>query len=226
MKSFIAILTVILALASGPIALADTAWKEGVHYTIADTVNRQNVPPGKAIVTEVFSYGCPACNAFNPTAHKLKESLPPGTEFIYIPASFNAAEDWPMFQRAYVTADVLKIADRTHDAMFKAVWTTGELATMDPASGALKRTMPTIEDAARFYNRQTGVKVEDFLAASKSFSVDLKIKAAEEFIRAYRIPATPTIVVNGRYVLDVRSAGGYQQTIDLVRYLIAKDAGK
>jgi thiol:disulfide interchange protein DsbA len=224
MKPVAVALTVLAGLFSSLVLAQAPQWIEGKHYALVDTLNRTNVPPGKTVVTEVFSYGCPACNAFNPTARKLRETMPKGTEFVYVPASFNAAEDWPMFQRAYITAQVLGVADKAHDAMFKAVWTTGELATMDPQTQALKRQMPTLEDAARFYNRETGVKVEDFLAAAKSFSVDVRIKQAEEFIRAYKVTSTPTLIVNGRYLLDVRSAGGLQQTIDLVRYLAAKDA--
>ena len=57
-----------------------------------------------------------------------------------------------MFQLAYVTAQTLGIADRTHEAMYDAVWTTGELATTD-RWGTLKSPLPTIEDAARFYQK-------------------------------------------------------------------------
>jgi thiol:disulfide interchange protein DsbA len=83
--------------------------------------------------------------------------------------------------------------------------------------------LPTIEEAARFYNRHSGVKIEDFLAAAKSFSVDVKMKAADEFIRAYGVNSTPTIVVNRRYRLDAQSAGGYDQLIELVTWLVTKD---
>ncbi len=102
-----------------------------------------------------------------------------------------------MFQLAYCTAQVLGIADRAHDAMFTAVWQTNELAVIDPATRSLKSPLPSIEDAAKFYNAQTGVPVEKFLATAKSFAVDVRVRAAEGLVQAYRVDRTPTLVVNG-----------------------------
>ena len=71
--------------------------------------------------------------------------------------------------------------------MYDAIWTTGELGVTDPKTGRLKSTLPTIEDMARFYQRVTGVKAADFVAASKSFGVDLKIRQAESQIIAMQV---------------------------------------
>ncbi len=224
MKLYSPVLVTLLVLFAGTAAAAPVQWIEGTHYTVADTVNREVVPPGKTLVTEVFSYACPACNAFAPTMLKLKAAMPAATtQFEYVPAGFIPAEDWPMFQRAYLTAQALKIADKTHEAMFKAVWTTGELATMDPASHGLKARQPTIEDAAKWYAAQAGIKADDFVAMSKQFSIEMQIKKADEYIRNYKVLSTPTIIVNGRYITDVRSAGGYNELIELVKYLAQKD---
>jgi protein dithiol oxidoreductase (disulfide-forming) len=181
--------------------------------------------PGKVEVTEVFSYACPACNVFQPTMHKLKQSLPANAVLDYLPAAFNPGEDWPMFQLAYLTAQVLGVDQQTHDAMFDAVWKgNGDLSITDSSSRALKSRMPTIEDAAKFYNQHAGVPVEKFLATAKSFSVDLKVRTAEDLIKAYRVDRTPTIIVNGKYRLHVESAGGETQLIELVNYLVAKES--
>ena len=56
---------------------------------------RTNVAPGKVEVMEVFSYGCPACNHFQPTMKKIKAALPANAQLVYLPASWNAAENWP-----------------------------------------------------------------------------------------------------------------------------------
>ena len=129
-----------------------------------------------------------------------------------------------MFQRAYLAAQKLGVADKAHDAMFDAVWKGGELAVSDPATNRLKSPLPTIEDAARFYNKRTGVKAADFLAVANSFTLTKDIKEADEFIKKYRIDSTPTIVVNRKYRTDVRSAGGYDNLIELVNWLVTKDA--
>jgi len=38
-----------------------------------------------------------------------------------------------------------------------------------------------------------------------------------------QVVSTPTLIVNGKYRVTPSAAGGYQQTIDLVLYLIAKE---
>ena len=63
-----------------------------------------NVPVGKIEVMEVFSYGCIACNGFQPVMERLTRSLPPNAQIVLVPASFNPGEAWPIFQRAYFAA--------------------------------------------------------------------------------------------------------------------------
>lgn len=205
-------------------ALSAAVWTEGVNYFLIDPPRPTALPGGKVEVTEVFSYACPACNLFVPTMHKIKASLPPNAVMDFLPASFNPAEDWPMFQLAYLTAQTLGVADQTHDAMFKAVWETGELAVVDPATRGLKNPLPTIEDAAKFYKAQAGVPTDKFLAAAKGFFVDSKVRATEDLIKAYRVDRTPTIVVNGKYRAVVDAAGGPDQLVELVKFLVAKES--
>ena len=199
-------------------------WVAGKHYSVIPQAQRTNVAAGKVEVMEVFSYGCPACNSFRPTMKKLKASLPANAQLVYLPASWNNAEAWPMFQRAYLTAVSLGVAEKAHDAMFDAIWTTGELGVSDPQTHRLKTKLPTIEDAARFYQRVTGVKAADFVNASKSFGVDLKMRQADSQISAMQVPSTPTLVVNGKYRLNNDNLGSGDEIIELVKYLVAREA--
>jgi protein dithiol oxidoreductase (disulfide-forming) len=206
-----------------PATATPANWVEGRNYFLIQPPRPTGLPAGKVEVTEIFSYACPACNQFQPYMRKLKQAMPANVVVDYVPASFNSAEDWPMFQLAYVTALTLGVADQTHDAMFDAVWTTGELATTDN-SGGLKSHMPTIEDAAGFYQKHAGIPVAKFLATSKSFGVDSQVRIDEEKLKQFAVDRTPTIVVNGKYRVVVASAGGDQQMIDLVSWLVAKES--
>jgi thiol:disulfide interchange protein DsbA len=199
-------------------------WKEGVNYFLVQPAQPTSLPKGKVEVTEVFSYACPYCNVLLPSMQKLRQTLPRNAVLNYLPAGFNPSEDWPMFQLAYCTAESLGVVEQTHEAMFNAVWKTGELAVLDPSTKALKSHLPTITDAARFYNRKAGVPVAKFLQASKSFDVNRRVGNAESLIERYRISGTPSIVVNGKYRLDVSSAGGYDQLVRLVIWLVAKES--
>jgi protein dithiol oxidoreductase (disulfide-forming) len=218
------VLAILLAIGFGGPARSATTWTEGKNYFLVDPPRTPTLPKGKVEVTEVFSYACPACNLFQPIMKKLKQSLPANAVLDYVPASFNSSEDWPMFQLAYCTAQVLGVADQAHDAMFTAVWQTNELAVIDPATRGLKSPMPTIQDAAKFYKTQTGVPVDKFVETSKSFAADVKVRAAEGLVQAYRVDRTPTIVVNGKYRLHTESAGGPDEVIELVKYLVAKES--
>jgi thiol:disulfide interchange protein DsbA len=178
----------------------------------------------KVEIVEVFSYACPACNVFQPTVDKLKAALPANAELVYLPASFRPDEDWPVFQRAYYTAQALGIADKTHQATFDAVWKEdGTLHIADPTTHRPIKPMPTIEIVAALYAK-FGVKAEDVVATAKSFAINAKMKNADAQLKAYGVDSTPSLIVNGKYRLTVVSAGGIDKVIPLVKFLIEKDS--
>ncbi len=213
------------AILSLPMGARGAAWTEGVQYARITPARQTTVPSGKVEVMEVFSYGCPACNAFQPAMEKLRRALPANAQLVFLPAAFNPAEDWPMFQRAYFAAQALGVAERTHQAMYDAVWKTGELAIIVPGTNRLKDPLPSIADVARFYARVAGVNAQQFLAMANSFGIDSKIRAADAQILAMQVAATPTLIVNGRYRVNRDELTSNEQLIELVRYLVAKESG-
>jgi protein dithiol oxidoreductase (disulfide-forming) len=224
-RSWCALLAVVLAV---PCAVAATPsqqsqWVEGRNYFVIQPAQPTSVGPGKIEVVEVFSYACPACNAFSPIMDRLVQSLPANVVVRYVPASFSEPEDWPMFQRAYYTAQVLGlITPQVHDAMFNAVWKTNELAVMVPGGQRLRSPLPSIADAARFYARETGVDPARFASTARSFGVDSRIRQADQYAKDCLVDQTPTIIVNGMYRVTPPSAGGYQQLAEVTKYLVAK----
>jgi thiol:disulfide interchange protein DsbA len=224
MERTAAALLAVLALASVSDGYASETWLEGRNYEVLVPAQSTSVSSGKVEVMEVFSYGCPACNGFQPTMERLTHSLPPNAQVVLLPASFNTSEDWPMFQRAYFAAQSLGIAERAHQAMFDAVWKTGELAVSDPQTHRLRSPQPSLQDAARCYARISGVKPEAFLAAAQSFSVDMKMRSADTQIIAMQVPGTPCIVINGKYRVNLESVRSGDELIDLVKFLVAKES--
>jgi thiol:disulfide interchange protein DsbA len=211
------------AVAAAP--FVDTGkWVEGKNYFRIDPAQPTS-HPGKIEVTEVFSYGCPACNGFHSTAEQIARSLPPGAVMNYLAASFRPDENWPMYQRAFYAAQALDLVGKTHDAMFDAVWKSGELSTYNLKSSGLKArsAWPTIEDAAKFYARY-GVDPQEFVGVANSFTVNTKMKRADDLMKAYGVDSTPTMIVNGTYRFTAGSAGGYAQSIELTQWLVAKEA--
>jgi thiol:disulfide interchange protein DsbA len=82
-----------------------------------------------------------------------------------------------------------------------------------------------MEQVAKFYSRTAGVKAEEFLSVSKSFTVETAINRTEAWLRAARIDSTPTIVVNGKYRVTATSAGGVKELLALVDYLVKQEGG-
>ena len=200
-------------------------WVAGKHYFLIQPAQSTQTPKGKIEVAEAFSYGCPACARFHTFAEQLRARLPANAEFVYVHASFNSAESWPLFQRAFLTAQALGVLEKTHTAMLDAVWKTGELAVVDQKTGRLKSPQPTLEQVAAFYQRAAGIPQEKFLAAAKSFSVESNIKRADAWMHGARIDQTPSFVVNGKYRFTVQSAGGIEPFFKLVDWLVAKESG-
>lgn len=202
----------------------DGKWVEGKNYFTIDPPQPTS-NPDKIVVTEAFSYACPACNAFHTTADQLAQGLPANAEMSYLPVSFRPDENFPLFQRAYYAAKALGVADKTQDAMFDAVWKSGELSSDDLSTGRPKpqSAWPTIDDVAKFYAKY-GVDPKQFVAVANSFSINTQMKRADDLVKAYGVDGTPTIIVNGKYRFTPGSAGGYPQSIELAKWLVAKEA--
>jgi thiol:disulfide interchange protein DsbA len=222
-RPLIALFCAVALLAAG-LAPAAPALVAGKHFSVLPQAQRTSAGPGKVEVLEVFSYGCPACNHFRPAMKKLKLALPANAQLAYLPASWNTAENWPLFQRAFLTAQSLGVAEKAHDAVFEAIWTTGELGIIDNNTQRIKSRLPSIDDMAKFYQRVTGVKAGDFVNASKSFSVDLKMRQADAQILAMQVPSTPTLVVAGKYRINNEAFKTEDEIIEAVKYLVAKES--
>lgn len=217
------VMCALLVLLFGAGAQAADKWVEGKNYFVVTPAQHTSLPSSKVEVAEIFSYGCPYCSQIYPIVEKLKAALPANAQLVYVPASFLPREAWPMYQRAYYANQALGIGDKMHKAMFDAVWKTGELSYTDSSTNRIKSRLPTIEDAASFVAKTAGVKEEAFLAAAKSFGVEVKMKNADAFVNGTQSLSTPTFVVNGKYRLNAETAGSYDNVIELVKYLVAKE---
>lgn len=214
-KSLLALLGICLS----SMAAAAGSWQEGTHYF---RLSRSSAPSTEGVeVTDVFSYACPACNAFEPVWTRIRAALPPSVKVSYLPASFNPQEDWPVFQRAFLAAQALGISQDAHEAVYDAVWKSRELAVIDTEHhrALAASEQPNIQKLAHFYAR-FGVAEDRFLAQANSFSTDAQMRRADQLIAAYEVDSTPTIIINRKYRVTPGSAGGYAQMSSLVQYLV------
>lgn len=200
-------------------------WVEGKHYFEIKPAQRGDAPAAVIEVTEFFSYGCVFCNRAIPMMDQLKKSLPANARMNYVPASFNSAESWPLFQRVYYTANALGLIPKMHNAVYSAVWTSNELAVTEPDGRRLKSPQPTLDDAAKFFAKKAGIQPEQFIATARSFSVEAQCRRADQLVKLLKVDSTPTLIVNGRYRVSSTMLREPEQMIALVNWLVAKEAG-
>ena len=143
---------------------------------------------GKVEVVEMFGYTCPHCARFEPQLEAWAAKLPKDVRFTPVPAAFGGV--WDSFARAYFSADQLGVAKRSHRAMFEALHEKNSLP--------MQNVSP--DELAVFY-KDYGVAPERFLATIKGDAVEQKLKAARAFAQRTKVPGTPALVVNGRYLV-------------------------
>ncbi len=217
----------LLALLAPVAAQAQFRWQEGKDYTvISPAIVSGMAPAGKIEVTEVFSYGCPACYQAMAEVKRLKDGLPPDAALTYVHASFVPSEAWPMFQRAWLTARALGIAEENHERLFVATWETAEFPLMDKASGRVRSPLPTIEDAAAFYAKHSKVTAAEFLAKAKSPEIEAQVRAQDQYVKAGKIPGTPSFVVNGRYLVNNSAVGSWNGIRQVIDFLVAQERAR
>ena len=180
---------------------------EGEDYVLIDGGQPYAPLAGKVEVAEVFGYTCPHCAHFEPTLEAWTAKQPAYVRVTPVPAAFGGF--WDAFARAYFAADTLGVAKRSHRAMFDAIHEKHTVPTQNVAP----------EELASFYVAY-GVPQQRFIDTLKSAAVEDKVKAAREFATRAKIPGTPALVVNGRYLITARD---YTDMLRVADYLIARE---
>ncbi|MET0583027.1 MAG: thiol:disulfide interchange protein DsbA/DsbL [Pseudoxanthomonas sp.] len=162
---------------------------------------------GKIEVVEMFNYICPACYAFDPALRNWKAKQPADVNVIYVPAQFRP--DFVQYAKAFYAAESLGIQDRSHQAVYEAIHVKHSI----PAEGD-----PVDEAKIAAFYTQYGVSAQQFLDTMKSFAVAGRINKANQFALRSKIEGTPSLVVNGKYLVKGRS---WEDMLRIADHLIA-----
>ena len=164
----------------------------GVDYVEIANGQPFDTDAARVEVAEVFGYVCPFCAAVQPSVSAMKAKLPPDVHMVYIPAAFGAM--WDNYAKAYYTAEAMGLAEKTHDAMFRAIHIDKTLKG--------ERGMDTPEQIAAFYSAY-GADPKQFTSSMASFAVAAKVNRGKQFILGAftngDTPSTPAFIVNGKY---------------------------
>jgi len=187
-------------------ALAQGGPVEGTHYVRLS----QPLPAaggGKVEVIEFFWYGCPHCNAFEPTLDAWTKRLPADVAFRRVPVAFRD-EPFGAHQRIYYALEAMGQLDAVHRKVFFAIH--NERAKLDKPA-----------DIAAFMAKN-GIDSAKFLDVYNSFSVQTKARQAKQLAEAYKIDGVPAMGIHGRYFTSVTLAGTPERTLAVTEYLVGQ----
>jgi len=189
------------------VAFAADKYEEGVHYELV--VPAQPTSTGdKVEVLEIFWYGCPHCFRLEPYMERWLKKKPEQAEFVHLPGVFRPS--WEAGARAYYTAKLLGVFDKTHRPLFDAIH--------------VQKRKLTTEDAMRDFFADHGVDKKDFIKTYKSFAVETRLRRAKTMTSRYEISGVPAIIVNGKYRISAESAGGNAEMLKVINFLVEKES--
>lgn len=178
---------------------------EGKEYTLLDAPVRPQ-DPNKIEVTEVFSYTCSHCFHFEPIISAWAKTQKADVTLVQSHINWNAGT--APYQRGYYTTVLLKLKDKTHQAIFDNLHRDN-------------KPLGTAEAWADFL-APYGVAKATVLSTYNSFAVNSLIAQADSRNMAYKVTGTPEMIVDGRYHISTRNLASQEDMLKVADFLIAK----
>lgn len=180
---------------------------EGQDYLAINPVQPTR-DDSKVEVVEVFGYACPHCKNFQVFIEPWSKETPDHVDFRRMPVIFGPS--WEPLARAYYVADILDKLDEVHEPIFKALH--------EERRNLINPT--EMKDLFAEY----GVTAEQYDSTSRSFAVENQIARSNRMARGYQVRGTPSVVVNGKYIVSSRETNGsYEKLLEVVDFLVEKE---
>lgn len=199
MKNAIKGLLIAAALFIGGAAAAEA--ELGKDYKLLNPA--QPTGTRKVEVLEFFFYGCSHCFHLHGPLTAWEKSMPKDVEFSYVPTVFR--DTWEPMALTFYALQEMGQLPRLHDALYQA-WNVNNVDL-----GDLSRILEFVGSR--------GVDHARFSALYNSFSMQSKVTRAKQMIRSYGINGTPTLVVDGKYLITGLQP---EDTIRVLNDVIAK----
>ena len=189
-------------------ASGESKFVAGSQYQVLEpaqpTVGEQH---GKVEVAEIFMFGCPHCAAFEPLLQNWRKSAPSYVSFVRVPAVWNPIAE--LHARAYYTAEALGKTAEIDGPFFNEIHVKHNM-------------LDSVDKLATFF-AQFGVDDKTFRAKFSSFEIDAKVSRATDLVKRYKVPGTPAIVIDGKYLTNGTMAGTYEMWFEIIDYLAAQE---
>ena len=177
---------------------------EGQDYVL---VTGAPVTTGNEIeVMEFFYYGCEFCSRMEPHLDLWLKGLSPDIKFKRVPALRRTA--WVPLTRVYFALEQLGEIERLHAEVYYAVHDDG--LNLGNSSELMK------------WAKRFGVDGPKLAELLDSDSVIMKVQRARDDTVAYSIRATPSFVVDGRYMTSAGMTGSVDSLFAVIDGLIER----
>lgn len=160
----------------------------------------------KIEVIELFWYGCGHCFKFEPMVNAWAKTVADDVDFYQQPGDFGG---WSTETQLHYAMDALGVLEKGREMAFNEYH-------------VVRNKLRSDEKRIAFF-KLLGVSEEDYTKTWNSFSVQSKVNMAKSRTRSYRATGVPAMVVNGKYLIDTRSAGSFERMLKVVDFLIEKE---
>ena len=193
---------IFLALALLSAGQVQAAPEVGKDYQIVNSP-QPTASGDKIEVLEFFYYPCSHCYKLDSFLGAWEKKMPKDVQFIYESTIFS--DNMEPMARAFYALESIKQRKRLHETLFKAIHDE-KLELYD-------------EVALTDYVVKHGVNREKFSAAYNSPLIQAKVAHSRQLAVDYNIRGTPTLIVDGRYMIFGLPP---KETIQVLNFIVSK----
>jgi len=179
------------ALAASTAFASPTAPVNGADYTTLAQPQPVQATGKKVEVIEFFAYHCPACNMLEPSLNQWVKRQGDNIVMRRIHLPFQGPADPEA--HLFLTLEAMGKLEEYHSRVFNAVHVQRQRLMKDDA---------IIEWAAK-----NGLDRAKFMETWNSFGVTSKLRRLQTLSSNYKVSGTPTIIIDGKYVVSPSQVG-------------------
>lgn len=163
-------------------------------------------------VLEFFFYGCSHCYHLHGPLTAWEKKMPKDVQLQFVPVIFR--DSWEPMARTFYALEAIGQREKLHNDLFEA-WNIYGTDLSDQ------------EKITAFVGKH-GVDKAKFGAAYNSFSLQNKVARSNQMVQSYGVRGTPTLAVDGKYVISGLTPEDTIRVLDEVIKIARKErqAGK
>ncbi|NRB41732.1 MAG: thiol:disulfide interchange protein DsbA/DsbL [Pseudomonadales bacterium] len=189
-------------------SMQNEAYVFDTHYkNVKEVINPEAT---KNTVTEFFWYGCPHCKAFEPHLETWEKTKPANITLQRSPAIWN--ETMALHAKLFFIASTMDKFEALHKRLFEEVINL---------RGKKDLAIQTTHFANVF--AEFGLQENDFKQHLASPEIQVQVEQAHTAMKASGLTGTPTIMVNGKYLILNDGVKSHADIMAVADFLIAKE---